>query len=185
MDRERLFRFFEQRYISKHDMLSHIPLGTQADALWTELLNRRRSKSTVLPIHNYMGNPYWFVTTEKMVAASEKIVEALLENGAEFDPYTEALTVTTLEEVFFTSFVDGSFMTMPAAMDFLQSDSPPRDAEELLIVNNRMAGTFASENFRSRRVMEKLGMAFAEDITLTKLDGSASYPGKRYVRIFG
>ena len=46
-------------------------------------------------------------------------------------------------------------------------------------------GTVASENFRSRRVMEKLGMAFAEDIVLTKLDGSASYPGKRYVRIFG
>ena len=46
-------------------------------------------------------------------------------------------------------------------------------------------GTFASENSRSRRVMEKLGMAFAEDIVLTKLDGSASYPGKRYVRIFG
>ena len=46
-------------------------------------------------------------------------------------------------------------------------------------------GTFATENFRSRRVMEKLGMAYAEDIVLTKLDGSASYPGKRYVRIFG
>ena len=146
MDRERLFKYLEQRYISKHDMLSHIPLGTQADALWQELLNRRRSKSTVLPIHNQQGSPYWFVTTEKMVAASEKIVEALIENGTEFDPYTETLTVTTLEEVFFTSFVDGSFLSMPEAMNFLQSDSPPRDAEELLIVNNRLAGAFASEN---------------------------------------
>ena len=45
-------------------------------------------------------------------------------------------------------------------------------------------GTFADENSRSRRVMEKLGMTYLEDVTLTKLDGSASYPGKRYCRMF-
>ena len=48
-----------------------------------------------------------------------------------------------------------------------------------------ITGTFASENNRSRRVMEKLGMTFLEDVTLSKLDGSASYPGKRYRRLFG
>jgi RimJ/RimL family protein N-acetyltransferase len=45
-------------------------------------------------------------------------------------------------------------------------------------------GTFAAENARSRRVMEKLGMEYVEDVTLTKLDGSESYPGKRYGRMF-
>ena len=45
-------------------------------------------------------------------------------------------------------------------------------------------GTFANENYRSRRVMEKLGMTFLEDVTVTKLDGSESYPGKRYGRLF-
>ena len=45
-------------------------------------------------------------------------------------------------------------------------------------------GTFAAENHKSRRVMEKLGMTFVEDVTMTKLDGSASYPGKRYRRLF-
>ncbi len=45
-------------------------------------------------------------------------------------------------------------------------------------------GTFADENHRSRRVMEKLGMTFAEDVILTKLDGSDSYPGKKYRRLF-
>ena len=45
-------------------------------------------------------------------------------------------------------------------------------------------GTFAAANHKSQRVMEKLGMTFVEDITLTKLDGSASYPGKRYRRLF-
>ena len=45
-------------------------------------------------------------------------------------------------------------------------------------------GTFADDNPRSRRVMEKPGMAPVGDITLTKLDGSAAWPGKRYWRIF-
>ena len=48
-----------------------------------------------------------------------------------------------------------------------------------------ITGTFANENTRSRRVMEKLGMAFLEDVTLSKLDGSAAYPGKRYGKLFG
>ena len=45
-------------------------------------------------------------------------------------------------------------------------------------------GTFASANHKSQRVMEKLGMTFLEDVTMTKLDGSESYPGKRYRRLF-
>ena len=45
-------------------------------------------------------------------------------------------------------------------------------------------GTFADENSRSRRVMEKLGMTCVGNVTVTKFDGSASYPGKRYRKLF-
>ena len=146
MDREKLFRHLEQRYTSKRDMISRIPLGTQPDALWQELLNQRRSRSTVLPLYNYKGLPYWFVTTDKMVAASERVVEALYEIETEFDPYTEALPVSTLEEVFYTSYVEGSQISIQAAMDFLTSDLPPRDIEEQMIANNRQASNYASGN---------------------------------------
>lgn len=146
MDREKLFRHLEQRYTSKRDLISRIPLGTQPDALWQELLNQRRSRSTVLPLYNYKGLPYWFVTTDKMVAVSEKIVEALYENEREFDPYTEALPVSTLEEVFYTSYVEGSQISIQDAMEFLTSDQPPRDIEEQMITNNRQAGSYASSN---------------------------------------
>ena len=47
-----------------------------------------------------------------------------------------------------------------------------------------ITGSFANENARSRRVMEKLGMTFLEDVTLTKLDGSDTFPGKRYRRLY-
>ena len=111
-----------------------------------ELLSRRRAKSTVLPIYSCFGLPYWYVTTDKMVAASEKVVDALFENETDFDPYTEAPPVATLEEVFYTSFVDGSQMTMQEAMSFLEGGSPPRDIEEQLIVNNRQAAAYATAN---------------------------------------
>ena len=45
-------------------------------------------------------------------------------------------------------------------------------------------GTFAAANHRSQRVMEKLGMTYVEDVTLPKLDGSDSYPGKLYRRLY-
>ena len=45
-------------------------------------------------------------------------------------------------------------------------------------------GTFAAANHRSQRVMEKLGMTYVEDVTLSKLDGSDSYPGKLYRRLY-
>ena len=98
MDRDMLFRHLEQRYTSKRDMISRVPLGVQPDALWQELLNQRRSRSTVLPLYNYKGLPYWYVTTDKMVAASEKIIEALFENETEYDPYLSPPQVSTLEE---------------------------------------------------------------------------------------
>ncbi len=146
MDRETLFRNLNRRYCSKREMLSRIPLGVQPDAIWQELLHRRRAQGTVLQLYGNGGMPYWYVTTDKMIGASEKIVETLYADSTEFDPYAEPLPVMTLEESFFTSYVEGSQITMQAAMEFLSSDHPPRDIEEQMIVNNRTAGKFAAEN---------------------------------------
>ena len=156
MDRERLIQHLNERYCSKREMITRIPLGIEPNALWQDLLNLRRSGSTALPLYSCHGMPYWYVTTNKMIAASERIVEALLENEAEFDPYVEALPVSTLEEVFYTSFVEGSQMTMQAAMEFLTGEQPPRDIEEQMIANNRMAGSYASGNLYRRIDLELL-----------------------------
>ena len=146
MDRETLFSHLNRRYCSKREMHSRIPLGVQPDALWQELLNSRRAKSTALPLYTPNGSPYWYVTTDRMIAASEKIVETLYTDGADFDPFTEPLPVVTLEEAFFTSYVEGAQITMQAAMDFFAGGQPPRDIEEQMLTNNRVAGKYASEN---------------------------------------
>lgn len=48
----------------------------------------------------------------------------------------------------------------------------------------KIGGTFALENNGSRRVMEKLGMTFLRDSEYTKLDGSATFKAKTYIRVF-
>lgn len=166
MDREKLFQHLEQRYFSKRELLSRIPLGMQPDALWEELQNRRRSKSTVLPLISCRGTPYWYVTTAKMITASEKIVSTLYENETEFDPYTNTLPVATLEEIFYTSYVDGSQITMQAAMDYLTSELPPRDIEEQLITNNRLAGSYASSN-----LYRNIDVPFLKELAYILTDG--------------
>lgn len=45
-------------------------------------------------------------------------------------------------------------------------------------------GEFAVENYKSQRVMEKLGMHYVRDTEYEKLDGSASYKGKVFRRDF-
>ena len=166
MERETLFMYFEKRYSSKREMLSRIPLGIQPDSLWQELLSRRRAKSEVLPLCGPKGTPYWFVTTEKMILASEKIVEALFEHEAEFDPYDGPSTVSGLEEVFYTSFVEGAQITMQEAMSFLSEGLQPKDIEEQLIANNRAAGGFAATHL-ARRIDE----AFLRELNAILTDG--------------
>ena len=45
-------------------------------------------------------------------------------------------------------------------------------------------GSFAAVNSKSRRVMEKLGMTYWKEATITKLDGSETFEAKLYRRIF-
>ncbi len=174
MDRGKLFRHLDQRYASKREMISRIPLGVQPDALWQELLNQRRSKSTVLPLYNCKGNPFWYVTTDKMVAASEKIVEALFENETDFDPYVDPFPVSSLEEVFYTSYVEGAQISMQDAMSFLTSDQAPRDIEEQMISNNRFASSYAGAN-----LFRPIDAEYLHDLIFYLTDGMDVNPAFR------
>ena len=144
MNKDTLLQYFDRHYIPRRDMLPRIPLGTNPDEFWKEIENRRRAKSTTLPIHGPAGSPYWFVTTDRMVSASETIVEELM--ASDESVFHGPPILAPLEEVFYTSYVEGSPMTMQAAMEFLQSGEEPRDVEEQMIVNNRSALSFAASN---------------------------------------
>lgn len=144
MNKDTLLQYFDRHYIPRRDMLPRIPLGTNPDEFWKEIESRRKAKSTTLPIHSPTGSPYWFVTTDRMVAASEAIVEELM--AGDESAFHGPPILAPLEEVFYTSYVEGSPMTMQAAMEFLQGGEEPRDVEEQMIVNNRSALSFAASN---------------------------------------
>ena len=139
MDKERLMQYFDQHYLPKRDVLSRIPLGTSLDAFWQELQQRRRGKATMLPLHGPNGASYWFVLTDSMIAASEKIVEESMQPQPASEP-------AVMEEAFYTSFLEGSPITIENALTFMQKDDPPQDIQEQMLKNNQDAMAFVMQN---------------------------------------
>ena len=174
MNRERLFKHLEEHYIPKREMISRIPLGVQPDEFWQDVLNRRRSRSISLQLHNPRGIPYWYVVTNKMVAASEQIITEMLENETEFDPYRDTPSASSLEESFFTSYVEGSQISLQDAMNFLQGEREPEEPEEQLILNNRNALSFVGANL-FRPVDEEYIRTLAYILTVNMDGGGQEY----------
>ena len=142
MDKERLFRFLNQKYFSKCEMISKLPLGMNPDKLWEEVIAHRLEKAVQIPLCNVDGKPYWYILASDMISASENIVDELMEHTEESFP----ASVLSLEEAFFTGYMEGAQIPLKDAMAFLQSGEDPHDIEELMILNNRQAGSFAAEN---------------------------------------
>ena len=144
MDKERLFRYLDRKYSSKSEIIPNIPLGEDANAIWAEILQSRRERGIELPLINVNGEAYWYILTNKMISASEVIVEELLEqeNTAEL----HKSPVATIEEIYYTGFMEGAQISVQDAMDFLQSGTEPESVEELILMNSRQAAGFAADN---------------------------------------
>ena len=139
MDKERLMSYFQTHYLSRQEVLFKLPLNVSIDSFWNELLSRRKARATVLPLNNATGMPYWYVLTDRMVAASERLCEEALGQDTDFDPYRTGMTSAMTEEMFFTSFVEGAQIPLQEAMDFLQRGTEPESIQEQMIWNNRHA----------------------------------------------
>ena len=141
MDKEMLLQRLQAQYLTRQEVLYKLPLNISITSFWPELIERRKMNSTVLPLHGANGKPLWYVLTDKMIAASEKLCALALEQSEPFDPYKATLTVALTEELFFTSFVEGAQITLAEAMDFLKHGGEPESVAEQLVHNNRNAWT--------------------------------------------
>ena len=139
MDKERLLSYFQDHYLSRQEVLFKLPLNYSIDTFWPELLARRKSQATLLPLSNAAGMPYWYVLTPGMITASERLCEEAISQDKPFDPYRAEMTSAMTEEMFFTSFVEGAQIPLQAAMDFLQRGTEPESIQEQMIWNNRRA----------------------------------------------
>ncbi len=139
MDKEQLLSWFQAHYLSRQEVLFKLPFSLSIDAFWSELLNRRKTKAVLLPLYNASGMPYWYVLTEKMITASERLCGEAIAQESVFDPYRAEMTSAMTEEMFFTSFIEGARIPLQDAMDFLSRGTEPESIEEQMIWNNRHA----------------------------------------------
>ena len=152
MDKQQLLGYFQDHYLSRQDVLFKLPLNISIDSFWQDLVNQRKARATMLPLYSATGQPYWFVTTDKMVKASERLCEEAMKHDSFFDPYriplSQALTSALSQEAYFTSFVEGADYPIQAAVDFLRRGSEPENAYEQNIMNNYQAGSYRCDTFR-------------------------------------
>ena len=144
MDKERLFRHLDRKYCSKCEIVPNLPLGVNADDVWDDILQSRRENGILLPLTNVNGDAYWYLLTNKMISASEVIVDELMEYDNTYELHNSS--VSTIEEIYYTGFMEGAQISIKDAMEFLQSGEEPETVEELILMNNRQAAGFAAEN---------------------------------------
>lgn len=141
MDKEMLLQRLQSQYLTRQEVLFKLPLNISINTFWPELVERRKMNSVVLPLHRADGKPMWYVLTDKMIAASERLCALALDCDVAIDPYKTAMTGAMTEEIFFTSFVEGAQITLQEAMEFLERGTEPENVQEQMIQNNRQAWT--------------------------------------------
>ena len=146
MDKQQCLKRFQTNYLSRQDVLFKLPLNISIDSFWPELLSWRKSRANLLPLYNANGQPLWYVTTDKMVRASERLCGEALDREDTFDPYriqmTQDLSNALTMESYFTSFVEGADYTLESAIAFLRRGTEPENQYEQNILNNYQALSF-------------------------------------------
>ncbi len=171
MDKNRLLAYFQANYLPREEVLFKLPFSVPIDTFWPELLSRRKANAVMLPLHNAGGAPYWYMLTEKMISASERLCEKALLQEEPVDLLKAPMTSAMTEEMFFTSFVEGAQIELSAAMDFLRSGTEPEDIHEQMIWNNQRAWSAMAKS-----LMRPLDEAYIRGLALmltSDMDGQA------------
>ena len=174
MNKQQLFSYFQSHYISRQEVLFKLPLNISIESFWPELLNWRKGHATMLPLYTIEGKPFWFVTTDKMVKASEALCEEALNTGEDFDPYRIEMTPAMSQEAYFTSYVEGAEYPLEEAVAFLRRGTDPENIYEQNILNNHQACSY---------MLSSLSVPFGEEfvknlafyLTEGQIDGDFDY----------
>lgn len=91
MDKEMLMQRLQNQYLTRQEVLFKLPLNISINSFWPELIERRKLNSVVLPLHRADGKPLWYVVTDKMIAASERLCVLALDCTTAPDPFRSTL----------------------------------------------------------------------------------------------
>ena len=164
MDREKLIRFFEKQYISFQDFVPRLPLGLDPAKTWGELLDKRKENAAAIDLRGVGNDHFWYVTTNKMITASEVIVEELFS----YDKIEGAPGLAPLEEMYYTSIVEGYQINEKEALKLLREGKACSKTEEQMLLNNRKALKFTCENVNNlinENLLKKINAIISEGLS--------------------
>ena len=177
MDKQQLLKRFQTNYLSRQDVLFKLPLNITIDTFWPELISWRKSRATMLPLYNAFGQPYWYVTTDKMVRASERLCTEALDREEAFDPYriqmTQELSNALTMESYYTSFVEGADYTLEDAIAFLRRGTEPENVYEQNYLNNYQALSYLLS-----ALSVPIDEHYVKDLAFILTDGQLSADGQ-------
>lgn len=177
MDKQQLLKRFQTNYLSRQDVLFKLPLNISIDTFWPELISWRKSRATMLPLYNAFGQPYWYVTTDKMVRASERLCTEALDREDAFDPYriqmTQELSNALTMESYYTSFVEGADYTLEDAIAFLRRGTEPENVYEQNYLNNYQALSYLLS-----ALSVPIDEHYVKDLAFILTDGQLSVDGQ-------
>lgn len=153
-----LLGHFVSEYLPRREVAYRLPLSMPIREFWPKLITYRKSKRIVLPLLSAKGEPYWYVPTEKLLAAGDKVAEMARSDAAFMLPqYQDLLAEGLLDEAYFSSLIEGAVTTRQEAHAFLKSGAVPKDQTERMILNNYRALEY---------VLGKLDEPITEEIIL-------------------
>ena len=146
MDRQELLELYLKNYLPRVEVLSCLPLNIDIAEFWTELIELRKSRAVVLPLKCPGGDSFWYVPTEKMISASNRLCKEALAHAGRFDPYsfevTPDIAAAMSQEAYFTSFLEGADYSLDEAVAFLNGGAAPENIFEQNILNNYQAWSY-------------------------------------------
>lgn len=182
VDREDLLSLFQKNYLPRAEVLSSLPLNIDIGEFWEELTRRRKQRSVNLPLCSPSGAPYWFVSTEKMVAASDRLCKEALKRFGTFDPFaveiTPEISAAMSQEAYFTSFLEGAEYSLEEAVEFLSGQLEPENVYEQNIINNYHSWEYMLNMLGAPGDPETAGnvlWALAASLTEGTQDGTIGY----------
>lgn len=145
MTREELLDYFLSCYLPKSEMVYRLPISISIEDFWQEALAYRQISAVTLPLNSYDNHPYWYVPTQRLMLAGDKI--AGIARDADIAALPQyASDEGLMDEAYYSSVIEGALSTRQRAREFIISGTAPKDKSERMILNNYTALRFVLEH---------------------------------------
>ena len=170
---EDLLAYFTGHYFPKEEVMYRLPVSLSIGDFWPELLAHRKAHAVHLPLPAAKGCDYWYVPTDRLLEAGDRL-SALARTDVALSLPREQAEDGIVDEAYFSSAIEGAYTTRQQAHAFLRSGLPPQNRAEQMIRNNYDALRFGLEHL-DMPLNEAAILEVARLLTEGTLEGAAKH----------